>query len=99
MLAFKKAIICLKKALKRPWRSFKDLRLKLEFKRAKLGLGSYIKPFVSLWGKLVGISYVFLLNVVGNEDPIGFSWFFCWYLSHVADIVARGFRCCSILCL
>ena len=41
----------------------------------QLGLGSYIKPFVSLWGELVGISYVFLLYVVGEEDPNGFLSF------------------------
>ena len=29
---------------------------------------------MSLWGKLVRISYVFLLYVVGEEDPIRFSW-------------------------
>ena len=61
-------------------------------------LGSYIKPFVSLWEKLVGFSYVFLLYVVGEEDLIGFFWLLCWYLLHVADIVVEGFQCCSILC-
>ena len=49
-------------------------------------------------GKLVGISYMFLLYVVGKEDPIGFSWLLCWYLLHVADIVVGGFRYCLILC-
>ena len=63
-----------------------------------LGLWSYIKPFVRLWRKLVGISYVFLLYIVEKVDPIGFSWLLCWYLPHVADIVVGGFRCCPILC-
>ena len=40
---------------------------------------------------------MFLLYVVGNEDPVGFSWLGCWYLPHVADIVAEGFQCCPIL--
>ena len=39
---------------------------------------------------------MFLLYVVGEEDPIGFSWLLCWYLLHIADIVAGGFRCCPI---
>ena len=41
---------------------------------------------------------MFLLYVVGEEDPIGFSWLLYWYLPHVADIVAGGFRFCFILC-
>ena len=41
---------------------------------------------------------MFLLYVVGEEDPIGFSWLLYWYLPHVVDIVAEGFRCCPILC-
>ena len=40
-------------------------------------LGSYTKSFMSLWRKFVGVSYVFLLFVVGEEDPIGFSWLLC----------------------
>ena len=40
---------------------------------------------------------MFLLYVVGKEDPIGFSWLLCWYLLHVADIFAGGFQCCLIL--
>ena len=62
-------------------------------------LGSYPKPFVSLWGKFFGISYVFFLFVVEKDDPIGFSWLLCWYLPRVADIVAGRFQCCPILCL
>ena len=58
----------------------------------KLRFESYINPFVSLWGKLVGISYMFLLYVVEEKDPIGFSWLLCWYLPHVADNVAGGFQ-------
>ena len=36
-------------------------------------LGSYTKLFASLWEEFVGISYVFLFFVVGEEDHIGFS--------------------------
>ena len=36
-------------------------------------LGSYTKPFVNLWEEFVGISYVFLLFVVGEEDPFELS--------------------------
>ena len=39
---------------------------------------------------------MFLLYVVGEEDPIGFSWLLCWILPHVVDIVAGGFRCCPV---
>ena len=46
---------------------------------------------MSLWGKFVGDSYVFLLFVVGKEDSIGFSWLLCWYLPRVANIVVGGF--------
>ena len=42
---------------------------------------------MSLWEKLVGIFYVFLLYIVEEKDPIGFSWLLCWYLPHVVDIV------------
>ena len=42
---------------------------------------------------------MFLLFVVGEEDLIGFSWLLCWYLLYIADIVARGFWYCPILCL
>ena len=84
--------------MKRPWCLFKDLGLKLEFGKGELRLGSYTKPFVNLWRKLIEISYVFLLYVVGKEDPIEFSWLLCWYLLHVTDIVAGGFQCCPILC-
>ena len=41
---------------------------------------------------------MFLLYVVGEENPIGFFWLLCWYFLHVVDIVAEGFRCCPILC-
>ena len=34
----------------------------------------------------------FLLFVVEEEDPIGFSWLLCWYFPRIADIVAGGFR-------
>ena len=62
-------------------------------------LGNYTKSFMSLWDKFVGISYMFFLYVVGKEDPIEFFCLLCWYLPHVADIIAGGFRCCLILCL
>ena len=62
-------------------------------------LESYTKSFVSLWGKFVGVSSAFLLFVVGEKDPIGFSWLLCWYLPRVADIVVEGFSYCPILCL
>ena len=62
-------------------------------------LESYTISFVSLWGEFVKISYVFLLFVVGEEDPIGFSWLLCWYILHIANIVAEGFQCCSVLFL
>ena len=54
---------------------------------------------MSLWEKLVRIFYVFLLYIVGEEDPIGFSWLLYWYLPHIAGIVAERFWCCLILCL
>ena len=54
---------------------------------------------MSLWKEFVGISYVLLLFIVGEEDPIGFSYLLCWYLSHIVDIVAGGFWCCHVLCL
>ena len=52
---------------------------------------------MSLWGKSIRISDVFLLYVVGEEEPIGFFWLLYWYLPHVANIIAEGFWCCPIL--
>ena len=39
---------------------------------------------------------MFLLFVVCEQDPIGFSWLLYWYLPYIADIVARGFQCCPV---
>ena len=47
----------------------------------------------------IGISYMFLLIVVGKDDPIEFSWFLYWYLLHVVGVVARSCRYCLISCL
>lgn len=42
---------------------------------------------------------MFLLFVVGEEDPVWISWILLRYLPHVAGIVAGGFQFCPILCL
>ena len=54
---------------------------------------------MSLLKEFIGIFNVFLLFVVGEEDPIGFSWLLYWYLLRITDIVAGGFQCCFVLCL
>lgn len=68
-----------------------------EWKRSRLGSFTYLLRVCER--DFAGVSYVFLLIVVGEEDPIGFSWLLFWYLPHAADIVAGGCRYCPILCL
>jgi hypothetical protein len=60
-------------------------------------LGSFTHLLRACERDFVGVPYMFLLIVVGEEDPIGFSWLLFWYLPHVVDIVAGGCRCCPIL--
>ena len=61
----------------------------------KLRLESYIKFFMSLWQEFVGIVNVFLLFVVGEKDPIGFSWLLCWYLLRYCGYYYRRFSVLS----
>ena len=45
------------------------------------------------------VSYVFLLIIVGKEDPIGFFWLLHWYLPYIVGIVVESCQCCPILYL
>ena len=67
--------------------------------RMKVRLGSFINLLRVCERDFTDVCYVFLFIVVGDEDPIGFSWFLCWYLSHIAGIVAINYQCCPILYL
>ena len=68
-------------------------------KRVKARLGSFTNLMRGCERGFEGISYIFLLIVVGKEDPIGFFWLLYWYLLHVTGIIFGSYRCCSILCL
>ena len=83
--------------MKRPWRPFKDLELKLEFWKGEAKAWELHQILCEFVGKLVEITYVFLLYVIGEEDPIGFSWLLCWYLSRIADIITGGFSISSVV--
>ena len=83
--------------MKRPCHLFKDLGLKLEFGKGEAKAGELHQAFCEFVGEIGWDLLSILLYVVGEEDPIGFSWLLCWYLPHVADIVAGGFWCCPIL--
>ena len=67
--------------------------------RVKIRLWSFTNLLKIYKRDFVGVSYIFLLIIVGEVDPIGFFWFLCWYLIHVIGIVAGSCWCCPILYL
>lgn len=87
-------------ARRRLWRPFEAQGVKARvLGEVEPKLEGLHQSILRVCGRIVNFSYVFLLYVVGEEDPIGFSWILYWYLPHIADIVAGGCQCCPILCL
>ena len=75
MLVFRKAITHVIKSFEATVTPIQRPEVEVRIrKKVKPRFGNYTKPFVSLWKEFVGISYVFVLFVIGEEVPIGFSW-------------------------
>ena len=76
MLAFREAITCLKKALKRLWYPFKDQELKLEFGKSKAKAWELYQTLCEFVGGICWDFFMYFCSLLlGKKILLGFFGF------------------------